>query len=178
MAYFISLIIICGYILLNLFIAILIEQFDENIIPSIDSDTLDLEKTIRYKERRMSVLDSKKIDIRRRAKIKMKFTEINFNGRNLLRPSGSSYFIFKYDNPFRVALKDIMLHPYFDSFIYSLILMSCATLLLDEPAQSDFTTRFLNLYSIVSLSFFILEFLLKSIVLGFIQGEHSYLKNI
>ena len=178
LAYFISLIIICGYILLNLFIAILIEQFDENIIPSIDSDTLDLEKTIRYKERRMSVLDSKKIDIRRRAKIKMKFTEINFNGRNLLRPSGSSYFIFKYDNPFRVALKDIMLHPYFDSFIYSLILMSCATLLLDEPAQSDFTTRFLNLYSIVSLSFFILEFLLKSIVLGFIQGENSYLKNI
>ena len=174
--YFISLIVIGGYILLNLFIAILLEQFEEKPGKDSEIDKIDLESTILYRYRQVTRLESKKKDIKRRAKIKLKFTEVSSNNQDL-RIEGSSYCLFKSSNKFRILLKSIMIHPYFDSLVYSLIIMSCASLVLDEPEKSAFTGRFLNIYNRVSLSLFICEFLIKSIVLGFIFGKNSYIKS-
>lgn len=176
--YFISLIIICGYILLNLFIAVLLEQFDENIHILQEDNSIDLEKTIRHKERKMSMLESKRNDIKRRAKIKFKLAEVKVKSSEICPLQGKSYLIFSPTNPIRKFLRNLMLHPYFDSFIYSLILMSCACLVLDEPNKPEFTSRFLQFYLLFSFSLFVCEFLVKSIVLGFIWGKNTYLRSV
>ena len=175
--YFISLIVIGGYILLNLFIAILLEQFDDHSQIPKESNNIDLENTILYRYQQVTRLENKKKDLKRRAKIKMKFTDVSSASQEL-RISGHSYCIFSSSNKLRLICKQIMIHPYFDNLIYSLIIMSCGSLILDEPKQPEFTTRFLRMYTRLVLFLFFVEFLIKSIVLGFVKGKDAYLKSI
>ena len=70
-----------------------------------------------------------------------------------------------------------MLNPYFDAFIYGLIGLSSLLLALGEPTLPDYTERVLAIGDKVILILFIIEFIIKSIVLGFCQGKKTYLKN-
>ena len=90
---------------------------------------------------------------------------------------GNSLCFFSKNNPFRVFLRDMLVHPYFDKAIYTLILLSCIVLCLDEPVKLDYTERFLNIMNYLILALFTIELLMKSIVLGFIKGKNSYLKD-
>jgi len=154
-----------------------LEQFDDKSQSLKESNNIDLENTILYRYQHVARLENKKKDLKRRAKIKMKFTDVASTSQEL-RIQGHSYCLFSSTNRLRRVLKEIMTHPYFDSLVYSLIIMSCGSLVLDEPQQPEFTARFLRIYTRLVLFLFFVEFLIKSIVLGFIGGKDAYLKSI
>ena len=176
--YFIAVIVIGDYVLLSLFLAILIAQFDaseeseneeENERHAYSNDQLDSPEA-------RGVIDEKIISKKKRRKDKIRQ---KLENKNLVKTdlSGNSYCIFGPENRLRLFLRALLMHPYFDSGIYCLIALSCAILSLDEPTKTVLTINFLNIISNVVLAMFTLEFLIKSIVLGFITGKASYLKN-
>lgn len=89
-----------------------------------------------------------------------------------------SLYIFAHDNPLRVFLKHFIENPYFESYIYHIIALNSLLLALDVPVLNDDyqikTIQFLLL--IISISF-ILECLIKIIVMGFIMGPNAYLRD-
>jgi hypothetical protein len=63
-----------------------------------------------------------------------------------------------------------MSHPYFDNFIYALVGVSSLLLALDEPMRSNHHKSVLYLSGLIIYVAFVVEFLIKSIVLGFYKG--------
>lgn len=59
----------------------------------------------------------------------------------------------------------MILNPYFDGIIYGLIATSSVLLALDEPNVSIYKRKVLFLGAKIILFFFILEFLIKAIVM-------------
>lgn len=168
--YFIVLIVLGSYILLNLFIAILVSQFEneneaEETLESIDSEDSDESSGFR-----------KPSEVSKRQRRKEKLRE-NLDKPNKNELSGRSYYCFGSDSKFRLLLSKCMLHPYFDSTIYTVISLSCIILALDEPKVSPTTSTFLSIISLIVLIMFTLEFIIKSVVLGLFKGENSYMKN-
>jgi hypothetical protein len=71
----------------------------------------------------------------------------------------------------------MLLNPYFDGIIYGLIATSSILLALDEPNVSNYKRKVLDLSAKIILIFFIIEFLIKTIVMNFFLGKKSYLRN-
>lgn len=51
--------------------------------------------------------------------------------------TGKSLFIFEADSNFRMFLKDLIEHPYFENFIYHMIGLNTFILALNEPSNTD-----------------------------------------
>ncbi|OMJ69330.1 hypothetical protein SteCoe_32973 [Stentor coeruleus] len=179
--YFLALLVVGNYILLNLFLAILIAQFEnEDEENEEDEDEDDLEEEIVDNLERHDTNGYQQVVIQsrdKRRKQKMLEKIAKNSNKDPLELSGKSFFIFSPENPIRVFLKNCLLHPYFDSSIYALITLSCVILALDEPKKTPLTERFLGIISYVVLALFTLEFLFKSAVFGFLKGERCYIKN-
>jgi hypothetical protein len=90
---------------------------------------------------------------------------------------GKSFYIFGSENWIRKLLKVILLNPYFDGIIYGLIATSSILLALDEPNVSDYKRKVLDLSAKIILILFIMEFLIKAIVMNFAIGKKAYLRN-
>lgn len=109
---------------------------------------------------------------------------INSSKKKSLRKSieidqdSRSLCIFSTDNCFRVFLKNLIENPYFEGFIYHIIALNSLLLALDVPVLADSyqlkTIRFILL--IISITF-IIECVIKIIVMGFVFGENSYLRD-
>ena len=54
-----------------------------------------------------------------------------------IRNDSKSLYIFSHDNKFRLFLKGIMDHPYFENFILYLIGLNSLMLYLQEPSLTD-----------------------------------------
>lgn len=67
-------------------------------------------------------------------------------------------------------MQRIMSHPYFDSFIYTVVGISSLLLALDEPMRPDHHKDVLYIAGLIIYAIFVIEFLVKSIVLGFCKG--------
>lgn len=95
-----------------------------------------------------------------------------------LHEDSKALFVFGHKHPLRVGLKHIVENSYFENFIYHCIAFNSLLLALDEPALEDpyqKETIYLSL-QIISI-IFIVEFVLKIIVMGFVCGENTYLKD-
>lgn len=169
--YFIFVLVVGNYVLLNLFLAILISQF-ENDDDDDDEATLPIEYLESQENFEGVPVESK--EKRNKEKLRIR---IDHKASQPLQLKGNSFYIFNPQNFVRTSFRLLMLHPYFDSAIYCLIALSCAILMLDEPNQIPITVNFLSIISNVVLALFTLEFLIKSIVLGFVQGKSTYLRN-
>jgi len=88
-----------------------------------------------------------------------------------------SCFIFTIDNPIRSFLKSLMHHPYWEEFIYALIAASSIALAFDEPNISDYKANIMVILHNIFLGLFIIEMVVKIIVMGFYCGEKTYLKD-
>ena len=89
-----------------------------------------------------------------------------------------SLFIFAYDNPIRSILREFVSNSYFAGFIYHMIALNSLLLALDEPQLEDQYQKntihfFLETISII----FVIEFIMKVVVMGFYWGERTYLKD-
>jgi len=157
--YFVTLITVGNYILLNLFLAILLQKFEEE-----DTDP--------------------KFSLTRKTKVLRRISESGtgyqpLDRKNLknIRLEGKSLFVFSENSRVRNFLKDVMTHPYFDSAIYGVIGLSSVLLLLDEPYQESYHKAVIELCHKLVLVIFALESLIKVIVFGFLLGKNSYLRN-
>ena len=172
--YFILIVVIGSYILLNLFVAILVEQFDKEDDDEDDLD--DSQNEVCDNEEQEIIREKKKQNTKQRRKEKL-MKQLEQRPVDPIELNGNSYFFFGPTNKIRVFFKFLILHPYFDSLIYSIIGLSCIVLALDEPVKLPMTERFLNIVSNLVLALFTLEFIIKTIVLGFVKGKRSYIKN-
>lgn len=89
-----------------------------------------------------------------------------------------SLYCFSHDNCLRIRLKLLIENPYFEGFIYHMIalnslLLAMDTPILDDEYQKNTISMILTIISII----FIVESVIKIIVMGFISGPRSYLKD-
>ena len=98
---------------------------------------------------------------------------------DLSHVEGSSLGIFAPDNKIRVYLASIVNNPRFEQAIIGLIIVSSVVLALDEPRISDASTlkKVLNILDFIFVYCFLIECIIKVIVLGFIFNKGSYLRN-
>lgn len=168
--YFITLIIIGNTISLNLLLAILIQQFETDDPPSDEED---------YEETNLE--GANEADRLRRRKKRKKALNLKEDDETdtieAIPLHGNSLCVFNKNNFFRKILRDLIAHPYFDSTVYSLIMLSCFALAIDEPVKFSYTMRFVGIVDNFILGVFTAEVIVKSIVLGLIKGKNSYLKN-
>ena len=75
--------------------------------------------------------------------------------------------IFSPKNPLRILLSELICHPYFDKFIYTMIGYSSILLAIDEPGLSDYSKSVLSICHNVTSAIFLLESLIKIIVFNF-----------
>ena len=91
---------------------------------------------------------------------------------------GRSLYIFGPDNKFRILLKTIMDHPYFENFIYSLITLNSLLLAIDEPVLvEEYQNNTISQLTTIISTIFIAEAVMKIIVLGFVIGKGTYLRD-
>ena len=103
-------------------------------------------------------------------KSKRKNIEIDEDSRAL--------YIFGHNNWLRLKLKILLENPYFEDFIYTIIAFNSLLLALEEPILQDKYQKktiamMLNIISII----FVIEFVFKVIVHGFIIGPKTYLRD-
>lgn len=108
--------------------------------------------------------------IKKTKKSKRKLIEIDEDSRAL--------YIFGHDNWLRVKLKILLENPYFEGFIYTIIAFNSLLLALEEPVlQDEYQKKTIELMLNIISIIFVVEFLLKIIVHGFVIGPKTYLKD-
>lgn len=84
--------------------------------------------------------------------------------------------IFEYDGCIRTFLRGVVASVYFANFIYTLIAMNSLLLMLDEPKLTDqYQMRTISLMLNIISGLFVVECLIKVIVMGFAWGERTYM---
>ena len=87
-------------------------------------------------------------------------------------------FLLSTKNSFRVILKTFIEHPYFENMIYYFIGLNSLLLALDEPYLEEGYEKDTIEYMITVISvIFIIEAVLKILVMGFICGKGTYLRD-
>ena len=87
-------------------------------------------------------------------------------------------FIFSYDNPIRAIMRDFISNSYFAGFIYHMIALNSLLLALDEPQLEDkYQQKTINFLLETISIIFVVEFVIKTVVMGFYWGERTYLRD-
>ena len=169
-------IILGNFILLNLFLAILLDSFNESEVdPETGMRELRVSSKLKKKiEELEKYVDSESdnIDL---GEIRAKTTQLD------LSLCEKSYFLFSKRNKFRMICYKISHSQIFENCLLALIIMNSLklvwdTYILDEPSSSvefEVSDRLDSVFTIC----FALEFLIKSTAFGFCLTEDSYLRD-
>jgi len=98
------------------------------------------------------------------------------------RIKGKAFFVFAPDNPFRWFCARLVSHPWFEAFVFVVILWSCIALGFDNPSsrQNASLSRVLDINGYVLVGFFIVEAFLRSVAWGMWYSpndEETYLSD-
>jgi len=188
--YFVSWVFLGNFVLLNLFLAILLDSFNQEV----NNDTDDFNSTIDNSTTSAGTTAQKKLRRRKEEALKI-MNEDNDNlsaSSELLRKDSNrskplyititcekSYLIFTKESPIRIFCCRVTSSEKFEWFILVVIILNAFklvwdTYLLDEPDDSELLKASSNM-DLVFTVIFGLEFLLKSISMGFINDRGSYL---
>lgn len=78
----------------------------------------------------------------------------------------------------RLKLKVLLENPYFEGFIYTIIAFNSLLLALEEPVLEDqYQKKTLQVMLDIVSIIFIVEFIFKVIVHGFVIGPKTYLRD-
>lgn len=209
--YFLSLSVVGNYVILNLFLAILLEQFeqeDEREVIEKEVREAKLEKDLIEKEEKEKQSRREEFKLQRAkslAKIKsgelLPGTQVMPLGMAQKRkegelleedavkvkapPEGSSLFVLKQNNPFRMAVFRLTELKQFDMFILMLIGISSINLAIDEPyiefcngigngGECEPLYLYLKYSDWVLTGLFTIEMVLKMISLGVVGHKGAY----
>lgn len=176
--FLISCIILGNYIILNLFLAILLENFSED-----DNDE-------HLKNRSKGLFSNHSERMRKRREHTLKMIERlnsdseedceeekpNSKTQCELEDPGKSFYVFSVTNKFRAACIYISTSTIFEKSIIALIVLSSVKLAVDTYADSfQSYTSYSDKIDTAIISVFIGEFLIKSTAKGFILGKSAYL---
>jgi hypothetical protein len=202
--FFVSLFCIGNYVLMNIFLAILLENFDdEEYVEELEKQKEDA------RERSMSLIESankammkvlkvaelppdsprkravtscdliglssmERADVRKKLDAKLQKTRVQ--EETVL---GKSLNFFTAANPIRVVLLRIVNSEKFNNFILALIIVSSVCLAIDSPSLSEDSglKKVLVYIDVVFTTIFVGEAIMKIIARGFYFSKHAYLRN-
>mmetsp|Transcript_19833 Transcript_19833/g.54746 ORF Transcript_19833/g.54746 Transcript_19833/m.54746 type:complete len:1775 (-) Transcript_19833:180-5504(-) len=155
--FFVFIMVAGNYIVLNLFLAVLIEEFEKPRGENVE------------------VEDQEDIDLK-----KKRIRRTTRSSKELVEEQGfsvSSLICITRDNRVRKAFWIVIRHQYFESFTHGLIAVSALMLALDTPSADPDTQRVVRSMDFMLTCFFTGEAILKIVVYGFVCGSHSYLSD-
>jgi len=194
--YFIILVVLGNYIILNLFLAILLDNFgagDDDDDEEEEEEEEEVKKAEAASTAPSTTYNSFiKADGEGKAEKDGEKTEPPASPR--LAPSldlqYNSLFIFTPTNPLRVALARVVCHKYFEYGIIALICLSSLLLAIDGPKLSTDKPYYpelsksnqalkdaIDVIDTIFLFAFVVEAVVKVIVMGFVLHPGSYLRS-
>lgn len=194
--YFIVLFICGNYILLNVFLAIAVDNLaDADSLTNAEkeeeqAEVVDEGVDEEYEDEKYD--ENGNDDIRDDARIMVdEDEEVEVIGPRPRRmsevttvkhlkpiPKASSLFILSYQNPFRVVCNKIVNHSYFTNSVLICILISSAMLAAEDPLKAQsFRNRVLNYFDYFFTAVFTLEISLKVVVYGLVFHKGSFCRN-
>jgi hypothetical protein len=97
--------------------------------------------------------------------------------------TGKSLMLFEPDNQFRVRVAKVVKHPLFDMFLLLLILVNLVSLAMTSPGAGELSAaavhfnRYMNGFNIFAAIVFTIEAAMRIVMLGFVKGPGTYLRN-
>ncbi|XP_057218820.1 calcium channel, voltage-dependent, L type, alpha 1D subunit, a isoform X9 [Triplophysa rosa] len=184
--YFIILFICGNYILLNVFLAIAVDNLAD--AESLNTDTDDKKKGDENDENEDDVKageedekdnaeeDEEAADVP--AGPRPKISELVKKEKITPIPEGSAFFIFSSTNPFRVACHKLINHHIFTNLILVFIMLSSASLAAEDPIR-NFSARniVLGYADYVFTSMFTFEIILKMTTYGAFLHKGAFCRN-
>jgi len=181
--YFVIIVLFGTFVLLNFFLAILVETFVEQhhdrAIKAKRKEAnrvvMDLLEDSPEENRRDSGRELLGIIEKRKKEFKANFSKEDMMSSAAF--SHNSVFVIKPENKVRIGCGAIMYNKWFDRLILVTIFFSCVLLILDSPVNPLMSSDTLFILNCVITSIFLIEFFVKVTVLGFARGPGSYLRN-
>lgn len=176
----ISWIVLGNYILLNLFLAILLDSFADVGRENIGQEDVEWDKEIQDNpklQKKIKMLDEYNDGDSEASEneFKMKYTQFDANSCH------RSYFIFSQTNLIRKWSYTLIQNSIFDHVLLTVIIANSFKLVWDtyiinaSPSSTEYSVSS-NIDTFFTIAFAV-EFAIKSIALGFILGENTYLRN-
>uniref|UniRef100_A0A5K3EJD7 Voltage-dependent L-type calcium channel subunit alpha n=1 Tax=Mesocestoides corti TaxID=53468 RepID=A0A5K3EJD7_MESCO len=201
--YFVVVFVVGNYILLNVFLAIAVDNLsaeddeDEESGGDDENDTLDRHGTSGSSKKAVDASANTKGPLD--AYMEMNYEEMfaeeeeqddghmasksELNETNTANPQTippySAFFIFDPTNKFRIFCHNIVSSPIFNNLVLGCILISSALLCAEDPLNTySLTNRILNYFDYFFTSVFTIEITLKMIAYGFILHEGAFLRGM
>jgi len=185
--FFIFLVLFGAYIIMNLFVAILLERFenqDENEVllndrkdkafnclrqGKIPEEVKEILLTCYRTDQ--AIMDEKKKKAMHEMEMRRKmFIDVSV-------PETDALCIFSPDNPVRLVCVRIIHHPWFEPFIILLILINCGFLAYENPYITESDIKILIVADHVFAILFFIEMVLKLIALGGWKAKKAYFRS-
>lgn len=199
--YFISLVVFGDFIMLNLFLAILLGNFEASsdeaknaerellrqksrVTPmhSVRSERESIERTATEskqstKSRRLSRMPS--LRSRRTSVTQVDQSPFSLPMPPIERTTIRSLFIFTRENLMRKLATEMIAHPNFDAFSFAMTVISSIGVALDSPLNEPdgILVNLLAWEDLTITVFFVVEVMVKIIALGFFMDKNSYLRS-
>jgi len=169
--YIISWILIGNYVFLNLFLAIMLDEFykeSQNSGKNADEDTEEI------------LLKQKIKNLEKPAILPM--NSPNFSGycSNLEIEENAPIikpFLVKKESKLKLICEKIIFHHYFELFMQIVVLLSCLSNVFETYFTSPFATEILIIFDHLFNFIFFLEFFIKINVYGIATKKDSYMRN-
>ncbi|KAI1717746.1 ion transport protein [Ditylenchus destructor] len=192
--YFIVLFICGNYILLNVFLAIAVDNLaDADSLTNAEKEEEQTEMEIeeaeddyddeKYdengnEEMRIHSDDEKEEDEQAIGARPRRISHLASQKVQKPIPKASSLFILSHTNPFRVFCNKIINHSYFTNSVLVCILVSSAMLAAEDPLQAQsYRNTILNYFDYFFTTVFTVEITLKVIVYGLVLHKGSFCRN-
>ncbi|CAJ0587570.1 unnamed protein product, partial [Mesorhabditis spiculigera] len=188
--YFIVLFICGNYILLNVFLAIAVDNLADadsltNAEKEEEQGEMELEEGEEMDEEKLELeegfdedeVEGEDGDLANTARPR-RMSELPQVAKQKPIPKASSLFILSHTNAFRVFCNRIVNHVYFTNSVLVCILVSSAMLAAEDPLEADSArNRILNRFDFFFTTVFTVEISLKVVVFGFVLHKGSFCRN-
>lgn len=173
-------IIIGNYIILNLFLAILLESFSGSAV----EDNIRLEKEILFKgySQRMKKKQEEKLkqieELDSDSENECDIDQQNTIKLIIFQNPGKSFNVFPIHNKFRALCIKLSFSQSFEYFILLIICLSSVKLAVDTYIGNfPSVIQAFNIIDYIFSGIFMIEFVIKTVGRGFIHGDGSYLQD-
>uniref|UniRef100_A0A8C0IWG0 Voltage-dependent L-type calcium channel subunit alpha n=1 Tax=Chelonoidis abingdonii TaxID=106734 RepID=A0A8C0IWG0_CHEAB len=170
--YFIILFICGNYILLNVFLAIAVD----NLADAESLNTAQKEEAEeKQRKKNEDEEDEPEVPVGPRPR---RISELNMKEKITPIPEGSAFFIFSSTNPIRVGCHRLINHHIFTNLILVFIMLSSVSLAAEDPIRShSFRNNILGYADYVFTSMFTFEIILKMTAFGAFLHKGSFCRN-
>ena len=179
--YFVTLIVFGMFIVMNIFMAILLANFDELTVKNEDEDGGGEEEGKEGEEGEERNMRSVIRDIARHGPAQELAEALHLSSTEPKEPKAKKSIPLSMDDEdgIRAKCRWIVTRKLFDNAILTCIFVSSITLAIDSPLNNPYSTtaRFLFVCDYVMTVIFTIEMVLKIIGLGLLGHDEAYLKN-